>query len=167
MPASTDWEILAAQVDRLAGAHELDGEHAPRIFQNLARLARRNGTHGNVVFLVSAGRDGIHAGGMRQHLVFGNERRRRVLHDHVTAVHAARQSDIRTLPRYIHNLPERDLAAGYDDSVHCFPPSGTMICAYGSDYSTKSFWNIYVTSLFWIDLIISDYPTAPFPLKDA
>ena len=26
---------------------------------------------------------------MRQHLVFGNERRRRVLHDHVAAVHAA------------------------------------------------------------------------------
>ena len=92
------------------------------------------------------------------------------LQRHATAVcffGKRRQSDIRTLPRHIHNLPERDFAAGYDDSVHCFPPSGTMICAYGSDYSTKSFWNIYVTSLFWIDLIISDYPTAPFPLKDA
>ena len=77
-----------AQIERGAGAHQLDGEHAAQVVDAATQLARRCPAVRHVVLLHRAGRQRLHAGRHGQPLVLERHRRLRVVGDHQAAVDA-------------------------------------------------------------------------------
>ena len=75
------------KVQALRGNQHFDGDNMPHIFQNFTGLASGDRPHADMIFLVGGSRDGIDAGRMGQHFVFGDKRRGRVLRNHQTGIH--------------------------------------------------------------------------------
>ena len=79
----------AADVHGLTGGQQLVGQDGAGVLQDLPGLAGRRGAHGHEILLVGGGGDGVHAGGVSQHLVLRCHGGGGVLHDHIAAVEPA------------------------------------------------------------------------------
>lgn len=66
----------------LSGTQQLDGNHALHILHNVTCMTRTNGPHADMIFLVCRCRNGITARRMDERLVFRDQSRGGVLHDH-------------------------------------------------------------------------------------
>ena len=78
----------AADVDGLAGGQQLVGEDVLRVLQDHLGLTGSGGTHGDDVFLVGGGGDGVDGSGVSVNLVLADHGSGSVLNDHEAGVDA-------------------------------------------------------------------------------
>ena len=78
----------AADVDGLAGGHQLVSEDVLRVLQDHLGLTGSGGAHGDDVFLVGGGGDGVDGSGVRVDLVLADHGGGSVLNDHEAGVDA-------------------------------------------------------------------------------
>ena len=77
------------------GREQFDSDHVFGIVYDRAQLGRRSHAHRNMIFLAAGRRHVIHAGRMREHLHFIDQRDRRNLRDHVTRSRAGMRGEKR------------------------------------------------------------------------
>ena len=77
---------IRAQVYRLGGRQQVNGQHIANVFQNFQRMAGGIGARASMIFLVCARWDRVHAVRVRQFLVVRDQRRRRLLDHHQAAI---------------------------------------------------------------------------------